>query len=313
MYGKLFTSMYDGTLGTKGPWQALVTFQQLIILADRHGTVDMTSEAIARQTTIPLEIIQVGLAALEQPDPESRTPDEEGRRIVRLSDSRTWGWRIVNHGHYRKIRSADERREYMKQYMRKRRAQVADPDAPVKCPSCGVLCRQNEHFCSQAEIEKHNAPAKPKAKPDSWVAEGVEWWNENVGTINYGRFGTALKPLVDKYGWERVFPKVQSWAAGEAQTGKPVRIEWFAANGVLLIETVQPANATRQAPWKQEEYDRDMNKQRAVRERVEGYRKSLNGKGDEWWLKMRIQAARAGRYAMVYAYEHVPKEWRNPA
>ena len=58
--------MYDGTLATKGPWQALVTFQQLIILADRNGEVDMTPEAISRRTTIPLEIIEHGIKALEE-------------------------------------------------------------------------------------------------------------------------------------------------------------------------------------------------------------------------------------------------------
>jgi hypothetical protein len=122
MYGKLFSSMYDGTLATRGPWEALVTFQQLVILADRRGHVDMTTEAIFRRTTIPIEVIRVGIAALEKPDPESRTPNEEGRRIVRLSDTRPWGWRIVNHDHYRRIRSQDERREYMRQYQRQRRA-----------------------------------------------------------------------------------------------------------------------------------------------------------------------------------------------
>ena len=103
MYGKLFSQMYDGTLATKGPWQALVTFQQLIILADQAGVVDMTPESISRRTTIPLEIISEGLKTLEEPDPSSRTPALEGRRIVRLSESRNWGWQIVNYDHYRKI------------------------------------------------------------------------------------------------------------------------------------------------------------------------------------------------------------------
>lgn len=124
MYGKLFEQMYDGTLATKGPWQALVTFQQLIILANKHGDVDMTPEAIARRTTIPLEIIQQGIAALEEPDPGSRSPGLEGRRIVRLSEHRAWGWNVVNYGHYRKMRSEDERREYMKLYQRRRREAV---------------------------------------------------------------------------------------------------------------------------------------------------------------------------------------------
>ena len=30
MYVKIFSQIYDGTLCTKGPWQALVTFQQLL-------------------------------------------------------------------------------------------------------------------------------------------------------------------------------------------------------------------------------------------------------------------------------------------
>jgi hypothetical protein len=114
--------MYQGTLATKGPWQALVTFQQMVILADKHGCVDMTPDAISRITTIPLEIIETGLQELSKPDPESRSPLEEGRRIAPLSDHRSWGWKVVNYEHYRKIRSEEERREYHRQYMRKRRS-----------------------------------------------------------------------------------------------------------------------------------------------------------------------------------------------
>jgi hypothetical protein len=126
MFGKLFEAMYDGTLATKGPWEALVTFQQLIILADKHGVVDMTPEAISRRTTVPSKIIQKGIHALEQPDPDSRTPDEGGRRIVRLSRSRPWGWRIVNYAKYRAIRSQEERREYHRRYWQDNRSPNRD-------------------------------------------------------------------------------------------------------------------------------------------------------------------------------------------
>ena len=132
MYGKVFASMYDGTLATRGPWQALVTFQQFIVLADRTGIVDMTAEAIARRTTIPLEIIKIGIAALEQPDSESRSSELDGRRIARLSDDRPWGWQIVNYEKYRKIRSADDRREYMANLMRERRAKAKDKEPERK-------------------------------------------------------------------------------------------------------------------------------------------------------------------------------------
>lgn len=127
MYGKLFSSMYDGTLATQGPWQALVTFQQLVILADKTGLVDMTAEAIARRTTIPLKIIEQGLERLQEPDDKSRTPTDDGKRIKLVSPNRNWGWQIVNYEHYRTIRSGDERREYHRQYYHlKRKVNSAD-------------------------------------------------------------------------------------------------------------------------------------------------------------------------------------------
>jgi len=55
-----------GTLCTKGPLEALVTFQQFLVLADPEGQVDMTAEAISRRTTIPLGVIVVALAVAWQ-------------------------------------------------------------------------------------------------------------------------------------------------------------------------------------------------------------------------------------------------------
>jgi len=129
MYAKLFKSMYDGTLATKGPWQALVTFQQMLIVADRFGVVDATPETISRYTTIPLDIIRTGIEELERADPDSRRHDHDGRRIVRLDPERSWGWQIVNYEHYSKIRSAEERREYQREYMREHRDQAKHKDS----------------------------------------------------------------------------------------------------------------------------------------------------------------------------------------
>src|SRR5450755_927502 len=124
MFSKLFDSMYDGTLRTRAPWQALVTFQQMLILCDPTGVCDMAAEAIAIRTGIPLEIIEAGISALEAPDPDSRLPNEEGRRIVRLDDHRSWGWQITNFTHYRDLQSNEERREYQRDWQRKQRSAV---------------------------------------------------------------------------------------------------------------------------------------------------------------------------------------------
>ena len=101
MYGKIFESIYDGTLAED--WRALITFQQMIVLCDSDGVLDMTTQAVSRRTGIPIEHINAGVEILEQPDPHSRTSDDQGRRIMRLDDHRAWGWKIINHQKYRDL------------------------------------------------------------------------------------------------------------------------------------------------------------------------------------------------------------------
>lgn len=146
---------------------------------------------------------------------------------------------------------------------------------------------------------------KPKAIPMTWVADGVAWWNENVGTINHGRFGTALKLLVDKYGWERVFAALRYYVAHEE---KQVRIEWFASNGVRLIDAMsRPVKGAKKPQWQVEEEDAGLAKQPGIGEAVKAHIKSLNGEGDTWWTQMKAEAKSAGRHALVYAWERLPK------
>ena len=119
MYGKVFTSIYQGTL--YGQWEALVTFIQMIVLCDADGMIDMTPHAISARTSIPLDIIMKGIGVLEAPDPYSRTPDQEGRRIERIDAHRPWGWHIVNHDMYMRLQDADMVRAQTKERVRKHR------------------------------------------------------------------------------------------------------------------------------------------------------------------------------------------------
>jgi hypothetical protein len=159
-------------------------------------------------------------------------------------------------------------------------------------------------------LPKEKPTKKPRAIPSSWVADGVAWWTENVGTINHGRFGTALKLLVDKYGWERVFAALQTYVANEANQ---VRIEWFASNGVRLIEAAgRPAKGAKKPQWQQEEEDAGMAKTPGISDAVKDYITILdsngNGEGAEWWTRMKQEAKSLKRHAVVYAWEHLPRD-----
>lgn len=195
MYGKLFASMFRGSL--YGKWQAIVTFQQMIILADQDGTVDFTPEALSATTSIPLDIIQEGIALLEAPDPSSRSPGEEGRRIVLLNPDRPWGWQIVNYQHYRSIRTAEERRAYHREYWRKNRktqpdsteTQQSQPivEAEVEVEAINTLSGKPDAVCLQDEKNGKNYRAE--------ALEVLQFLNETTGR-KYRAVEATLKPII---------------------------------------------------------------------------------------------------------------------
>lgn len=128
-FAKLFMQMYESTIAED--WQGLITFQQLCILCDWYGIIDMTPRSISRLTCLPQDIIEAGLKTLEQPDPDSRTKECEGRRIVRLDPEREWGWQIVNFEKYRDLIEPDSReqhRQYMQRYRERKAAEEAEAE-----------------------------------------------------------------------------------------------------------------------------------------------------------------------------------------
>lgn len=133
MYGKIFSSIYDGTLVED--WRALITFQQFIVLCDADGIVDMTPKAISSRTGIPIDHIKAGIEVLEKADKYSRTPDEQGKRIELIDEHRAWGWHIINHEKYKNMRDADtiraQTRERVRKHREKKRA-VTDGNAPKR-------------------------------------------------------------------------------------------------------------------------------------------------------------------------------------
>ena len=148
MYAKIFASIYQGTL--RGNTNGLVVFTNMLAHADSAGWVDIHPRAISEETGLPIEKVREAIAELSAPDPESRSPEEEGRRIVLLDDHRDWGWRVVNHGKYRAIKSEEDRRIANREYQQRHRdklkasAGVSDHKHPLA---------QSAHTEAEAEAE----------------------------------------------------------------------------------------------------------------------------------------------------------------
>lgn len=124
MFAKIFSHILDSSIAED--YLVRLVFEDLLILADRDGVVDMTPRAISARTNVPLEVVERGLAALSAPDLHSRNPKEDGKRILPLDDHRSWGWKIVNYDEYRKIRDDEARRSYFREYQKNRRASLKE-------------------------------------------------------------------------------------------------------------------------------------------------------------------------------------------
>ena len=126
MYAKVFEQIFDSSISKD--YTVRHVFMDLLVLADMEGVVDKTLDAIARRLNMPEDVVKKCLDQLMAPDPESRTPGDEGRRIRLISEHRDWGWVIVNYDHYRRIRDEEGRRSYHRNYMRtKRTGKVLTP------------------------------------------------------------------------------------------------------------------------------------------------------------------------------------------
>lgn len=118
---------------------------------------------------------------MEQPDPYSRTEGEEGRRIVRLDDHRPWGWRIVNHEKYRRIRSEEERREYQALWIANKRQVVKENVDSCRQLSTAV---DNVDPCSMQYADavsikqKERGAQKPRSSRASTFPDGFELTDE---------------------------------------------------------------------------------------------------------------------------------------
>ena len=139
MYGKVFAKLFDSSLAVKGPWQALVLWPCLIALADKDGDVEKPAEIISRITLMPMEHVRVALDALSAPDPHSKSPAAEGRRIVPLRPDIDAGWHLVNYTEYAKINSGIARKERD----RSRKAEERK------------LLKDNERKCGQSTKSPH--------------------------------------------------------------------------------------------------------------------------------------------------------------
>jgi hypothetical protein len=118
MYGKIFASMYEGSMVGSGP-VVFAVWGYCIAKADTDGTVLLNPAVLAPVIGTSRTDIETAIRYLTEPDPHSKNPDHEGRRLIHQSGHLFF---VVSHEIYRAMKNNEDRRKYMREYMREVRA-----------------------------------------------------------------------------------------------------------------------------------------------------------------------------------------------
>lgn len=207
--------MYEGTL--YGHWQAIVTLQQMLVLCNSEGVVDMTPQAMAARTSIPLDIIQKGIETLTEPDPYSRTPGDEGRRIILIDAHRPWGWFIVNYAKYQQLRNREEKLEADRRRIAEKRKVNKNIDV--------ADCRKESQPVAEV-APKAIATTTPKEK-QSHATRGTRLPADWVLPRAWGEWAIGEQPSWTSEHTRKVADKFRDyWIAQSGQKG--VMLDWEA-------------------------------------------------------------------------------------
>lgn len=191
MYCKLFASLYQGTL--RGKSHEILVFTNMLAHADQDGCVDKHFRAIADEVGLTVDEVKAAIEVLESPDPESRSPEKDGRRIERINDHRAWGWQIVNYGKYRAIKSDEDRRKANREAQARHREKqrALNGNITVMKRNTGVM-DSNAMSCESAqgegeeEVEESNNGdlfGGPSWNPTPEMLEVASWFNRRPSTV----------------------------------------------------------------------------------------------------------------------------------
>ena len=106
MYGKIFASTYTGFMMAAGE-NVFSVWGYVVANADAKGYVELNPRHLASLIGSTPERMQAAIEKLCQPDPDSRSPENEGKRLTRDGQ---FLYHITNYAKYRAIFNAEERK-----------------------------------------------------------------------------------------------------------------------------------------------------------------------------------------------------------
>jgi hypothetical protein len=145
-YTKLFSNIIHSSVWCE-PLPTKIVWVTMLALADQFGRVTVALPGLAKAAGVSIAEAQDALDCFLAPDPYSRTPDHEGRRIEKINK----GWRLLNYATYREQQDEEyqrARKAKNKADQRARERAATATESPVMSPPVTVC-----HPIAEAEAE----------------------------------------------------------------------------------------------------------------------------------------------------------------
>jgi len=273
MFAKLFARITESSL-MEEDIPVRYAFVMLLAISDPEGLVIGTDVAIARRLNMPLEEFAKCIQRLSSPDEGSNSKEEAGKRVVVNEGER--GYRVVNYLKYRNCKSQEERREYMREYMRQRRQA---PQSVNSVNSCKTKLTDLTQAEAEAEAEAFKVQIRGTGIPAN-EGEAVAWASmENVPAefaiqIFNEREGTQWTD-----GAGRPITNWRSHIKGRFSKQQTFKPETKAINGrPLSVMDIKSVMLAKQAELEKLRYDETAKEKRvAIREELKNLNVKLAG------------------------------------
>jgi hypothetical protein len=172
-YTKLFSSITESTVWEE-PYSTRITWVTMLAMADARGDVYSSVPGLARRANVTRQEVEAALASFLAPDSDSRTKEHEGRRIEPING----GWNLINHAKYAAIRDAEERRAYMREYMREYRTNHVNTVNNVNTPLADLAELATPTPTPTPEEPKQEQTAQPRKRgtrlPEDWEPSSAD-------------------------------------------------------------------------------------------------------------------------------------------
>jgi len=100
----------------------------MLAMSDQNGEVHASIPGLARIAGIDIASTEKAIQAFLSPDPYSRTPDNEGRRVAKIDG----GWELLNHAKYRLMASKEDSKASSAARVKRHRDRKAEAEAKRK-------------------------------------------------------------------------------------------------------------------------------------------------------------------------------------